>query len=269
MVASARSSASFELRGASVVHGGSATNGQAPHPALRSVDLRVEPGEVVALVGPSGAGKTTLLRLIGATLRPTDGEVRVGGELLTELSAAKLRRVRTRIGFVHQDHCLVPNLRVSQNVISGKLGQRGLVAGARSMLWSTAADLEHAHELLEAVGIPEKLFQRTDTLSGGQQQRVALARALFQDPVALLTDEPVASVDPARGRDLLELILRLAHERDLTVVTSLHDLSLARALYPRIVGLRDGRVEFDAPVADVAEADFERLYTLEGQGADG
>jgi phosphonate transport system ATP-binding protein len=269
MTASARSSASFELRGATVLHGGSSANGRPSRPALRSVDLCIEPGEVVALVGPSGAGKTTLLRLIGATLRPTEGEVLAGGQLLTELSAAELRRVRTRIGFVHQDHCLVPNLRVSQNVIAGKLGQRGLLAGARSMLWSSAEDLERAYALLEAVGIPEKLFQRTDTLSGGQQQRVALARALFQDPVALLADEPVASVDPARGRDLLELILRLADERDLTVLTSLHDLSLARALYPRIVGLRDGRVEFDGPTTDVSEEAFELLYDLEGQGADG
>ena len=204
------------------------------------MDLTVARGEAVAIVGPSGAGKTTLLRLLNGTVRPTSGEVRVEGADLARLEAPALRRARSRVGFVHQDHSLVPNLRVSRNVIAGKLGSRSLFESLRSMTWPTRPDLERAHRLLERVGIPEKLFQRTDTLSGGQQQRVALARALFQEPVALLLDEPVASVDPERARSLMRLVMEIAAEERLTLIVSLHDLDIAREFFSRTVGMRAG-----------------------------
>jgi phosphonate transport system ATP-binding protein len=230
---------------------------------LRAVGLRIETGEAVAIVGPSGAGKTTLLRLLGGTVRPSAGEVLADGVDLARLTARDLRRARARTGFVHQAHSLVPNLRVSQNVIAGKLGGRGLLASARSMTWPAAADLEHAHRLLGRVGIAEKLFQRTDTLSGGQQQRVALARALYQEPGALLLDEPVASVDRTRARSLMQLVLGIAEEEGLTLVVSLHDLAIAREFFPRAVGLRAGRVSFDRPMGEVSEAELEQLYRLD------
>lgn len=249
--------ASFELSGATVAFDG--------RTVLSGIDLRIGQGEAVAIVGPSGSGKTTLLRLLGGTLRPTRGSVRMDGTELGQIPRAELRAVRSTVGFIHQDHSLVPILRVVQNVLAGKLGQRGFWRSTRSMLWPTPAELETAHSLLERVGIPEKLFHRTDTLSGGQQQRVAIARALYQDPCAILADEPVASVDPARGRDLLRLLTELAREGGLTLVASLHDLDMARAFLPRTVGLRGGRVVFDAPTAEIPESDFEDLYRLEGQ----
>jgi len=236
------------------------------HVVLRELDLTVGAGELVAIVGPSGAGKTTLLRLLNGTLTPEEGRVAVGGAHLARLSAAELRSQRARIGFVHQDHSLVPILRVSQNVILGALGRRGLLRAARAVLWPRSGDLERAHALLERVGIPEKLFQRTDSLSGGQSQRVAIARALFQEPAALLADEPVASVDPARGRAIMELLRDLARERGLTLVASLHDLELATDFFPRTVGLREGRILFDAPTDSISSSDFAELYRLEGQG---
>jgi len=227
----------------------------------------VEAGEAVAIVGPSGAGKTTLLGLLGGTVRPSLGEVLGDGVDLARLTARELRRARARTGFVHQNHSLVPNLRVSQNVVAGKLGRRGLWASVRSMVLPSDTDLEHVHRLLERVGIPEKLFQRTDTLSGGQQQRVALARALFQEPGALLLDEPVASVDPARARSLMRLVLGIAAEEHLTLVVSLHDLAIAREFLPRAVGLRAGRVMFDRPIGEVSEEEFGELYRLEADGS--
>ena len=234
---------------------------------LGGVDLTIARGETIAIVGPSGAGKTTLLRLLNGTVSPSSGSVAMDGvELTSCLSPSELRRVRSRVGFVHQDHSLVPTLRVAQNVIAGKLGRRGLWSSVRSMLWPSEQDLEAAFALLERVGIPEKLFLRTDTLSGGQQQRVAIARALFQEPDALLADEPVASVDPARARDLIVLLKEVALERGLTLVVSLHDLELARGFFPRTVGLRAGRVVFDQPTADVPEQRFAELYRLDDEG---
>ena len=222
----------------------------------------------MALIGPSGSGKTTLLRLLDGMLTASSGRVEALGEDLSTLSGEALRRHRSRLGLVHQDHALVPALRVSANVLAGQLGQRGFLSSTRMMLRPKRADLEHVHRLLEQVGIEDKLFARTDTLSGGQQQRVALARALFQGPEVLLADEPVASVDPARARALLQLIVDLAEERDLALVTSLHDLDLAREFFPRVVGLREGRIQFDLPGSELCQELLDRLYSLDPAGSE-
>ena len=244
----------FEVNGVSQKFNGTA--------ALDAVHLRIREGEAVALVGPSGAGKTTLLRLLTGSLRPTAGRVAVRGRELTELSPGSLREIRARIGFVHQDLSLVPNLRVSQNVIAGRLGSRSFLKSLRSMIFPPRSDLARAHEILERVGIPEKLFERTDTLSGGQQQRVAIARALFQEPDAILADEPVSSVDPARAEDTVRLLSEISRERGLTLVMSLHNLELARKYLPRLIGLRSGKVEFDHGSDEVDDRCFRKLYHL-------
>lgn len=246
----------FELRQASAELGG--------RTVLRPLDLLVHAGEAVAVVGPSGAGKTTLLRVLAGLQPLTSGHARVLGENLADLDAKGLRRSRARIGFVHQDHALVPTLRASQNVISGALGRRGILGGLRDLLLPRQADLERAYRLLERVGVGEQLFQRTDTLSGGERQRVAIARALFQNPVALLADEPVASVDPVRAQDLIQLLSGLAQERNLALVASLHDLELARRAFPRIVALRDGQVLYDGPSAELSDELVQDTYALEG-----
>jgi phosphonate transport system ATP-binding protein len=230
--------------------------------ALDGVDLTVDRGEAIALVGPSGAGKTSLLRLLNATVRPTVGRVAVGGEELSRLRVRELRRIRSRIGTIHQDLSLIPNLRVSQNVIAGRLGRRSFLGAFRSMFLPSRDDLERAHAILERVGIPEKLFERTDRLSGGQQQRVAIARALFQEPTTILADEPVSSVDPARARDTVALLTEISRERGLTLVMSLHNLELAREHFARLVGLRGGRVAFDESTTAISDDRFRRLYDL-------
>lgn len=233
---------------------------------LRGIDLRVAPGEAVAFVGPSGAGKTTLLRLLNGAVVPAAGAVRVEGHDLSRLSGAALRRQRARLGFVHQDLRLVPNLRVVQNVLCGRLGTLGPVGTARLLLAPAREDLREAHRLLERVGVADRMYERVDRLSGGQAQRVAVARALFQRPGLLAADEPVASVDPARARAVIELLVRLSREDGLTLCVSLHDPSLVREFFPRVVGLRDGRVAFDLPVAEVGPATLAGLYSL-GRGA--
>ena len=254
---SAEAKAQFVLEGAGRRYGAVA--------ALADVDLRIGRGERVALVGPSGAGKTTLLRLLNATERATEGRVRVDGRDVGALPSREIRRLRSRIGVVAQDLSLVPNLRVSQNVIAGRLGRRSFPGAVRSMFFPSRDDLVRAHGILERVGIPEKLFERTDRLSGGQQQRVAIARALFQDPEAILADEPVSAVDPARARDTVALLTDLSRESGVTLITSMHNLDLARRYFPRLVGLRHGRVRFDGAPDDIPREEFEALYDLDAE----
>lgn len=248
----------FRLEDATVRHGAVR--------ALVDARLSVEPGEAIALVGPSGAGKTTLLRLLTGAAVPASGRVIVDGEDLARLGPAALRARRAATGFVHQDLRLVPNLRVSQNVLSGRLGRLGFAASLRLLLWPPASDLADVHALLERLGVGEQLFQRVDRLSGGQAQRVAIARALFQRPHLLLADEPVSSVDPARAADLLELLTGICAEVGLTLVVSLHSPDLARRYFDRLVGLREGRIVFDAPAKAVSDSELAALYALEAPG---
>ena len=230
--------------------------------ALDGVCLSVAAGERVGLVGPSGAGKTTLLRLFNGSVRPSAGKAVVLGQDIAALSGPGLRRLRSMVGFVHQDLSLVPNQRVIRNVLSGQLGRRGLAGSVRMMLFPTRAEAAEVHRLLERVGVQEKLYERTDRLSGGQRQRVAIARALYQRPAALLADEPVASVDPARARDTVALLASVSRESGLTLCMSLHNLDLAREFFPRLVGMRRGRVVFDRPTAELTDAQFTDLYRL-------
>ena len=230
--------------------------------ALKSIRLHVPPGSAVAFVGPSGAGKTTLLRLLNGSVRPDSGRVLVSGECLGQLSAAALKLARTRIGFVHQDLSLIPNLRVSQNVLAGRIGRQSLLGSLGSVFFPSRVALQEVHQILERVGIAEKLFERTDQLSGGQRQRVALARALYQQPTCLLADEPVSSVDPARARDMVQLLTRISREQNLTLCMSLHNLELAREFFPRIIGMRSGRIVFDGPGHRIGDDTFQDLYDL-------
>jgi phosphonate transport system ATP-binding protein len=231
--------------------------------ALADVSVRIARGEAVAFVGPSGSGKTTLLRLLNGSVRPTRGTVRVGGSVLGDMTPKELRRTRASIGFVHQDLRLVPNLRVQHNVIAGRFGRLSFGASLRAMLLTPNRLSREVHEVLERVGIAEKLFARTDSLSGGQQQRVAIARALFQQPVALLADEPVSSVDPARARDAVQLLTRLSRELGMTLCVSLHHLELAREFFPRLIGLRRGRIVFDQAATGLGREQFDALYRLD------
>lgn len=230
--------------------------------ALQRVTMRVSVGEQVALVGPSGSGKTTLLRLLNGTIRPTSGRVRVHEQDTGQLSSSQLRQLRARIGFVHQDLSLVPNIRVLQNVLTGRMGRASLARSFRTMLLPSRTETAEVHGLLERVGVEEKLYQRTDKLSGGQQQRVAIARALYQQPDAILADEPVSSVDPARARDTVRLLTEISNDEGLTLCMSLHNLGLAREFFPRLIGLRHGEIVFDRLTKDLSDDEFQSLYQL-------
>ena len=231
--------------------------------ALDDVSLKIENGEQAALIGPSGSGKTTLLRILNTMQVPCEGEIRVFGADPRRLRADQLRKLRSKIATIPQHLGLVASLSVVQNVLLGKGGQRGTFRSVSDLLFPAKVDLLAVHEILERVGIEEKLYQRTSDLSGGQQQRVAIARALFQQPEALLADEPVSSVDPARARDTVELLGDLSRERGFTLCVSLHNIGLAREFFPRLIGLREGKIAALGSPAKLTESKLENLYRLE------
>lgn len=250
----------FSLRGAGVRFG--ATQ------ALAGVDLDVAAGERVAVIGPSGAGKSTLLALLNGSVMPSAGRVRVLGHDLAALRPAERRRLQRRIGTVHQQFHLVGPLRVVHNVNAGRLGHWSTARAMRSLV--SPREVAGAAAALERMGIGEKLYARTDTLSGGQQQRVALARVLVQEPAAILGDEPIASLDPARAEEVMGLLTGLtgpATERALVV--SLHAVEHALRHCERVVGLRDGGVVFDVATGAVTDAMVGALYRIEQPAGSG
>jgi phosphonate transport system ATP-binding protein len=212
---------------------------------LSDLDLTVDPGEMVAVLGPSGSGKTTLFRLCNAAIRPTSGELCILGRSVTGLQGGGLRALRRQVAVVYQGHNLVESMSVLKNVLVGRLGQVPVLAALRSALMPSAEEAAQVCDLLEALGIPDKLYTRVDELSGGQKQRVAIARALFQRPGLLLADEPVASVDDETATVILRLLTRVRGEQGMTVLVSLHQRQYVERYCDRAVELRRGTLMQD------------------------
>ena len=230
--------------------------------AVDGVSLSINEGEQVAFIGPSGSGKTTLIRLLNTTVIPSEGSLSVLGEAVADQNVVSLRKLRARIGTMPQHLGLVENLTSIQNVILGRGGNRSTLRSIRDLLFPDRKDADAIHELLDRVGIEDKLYTAVSKLSGGQKQRVAIARALFQGPEILLADEPVSAVDPARARDTVKLLTELSSELGFTLCVSLHHLELAKEFFPRLIGLRDGKVKFDGPPSDLDPVELEALYDL-------
>ena len=235
--------------------------------ALSDINLQVFPGDRIALIGPSGAGKSTLLRLLNGTLFATQGEVWAFDRNLAQLSPHQRRKVQRQIGMIYQQFHLVHPLRVIHNVNAGQLGRWKLFKALGSLLFPQG--VAEARAALEQVGIPEKLWVRTNQLSGGQQQRVAIARVLIQNPAVVLADEPIASLDPERGREVMTLLAELCGEPEQAtqraLVVSLHDLEMARMFCDRIIGLREGKIIFDCAADQLDSQRIEALYQLNDQ----
>jgi phosphonate transport system ATP-binding protein len=237
----------------------------ARHPAAREgafavhqVDLRIGRGELVAVIGPSGAGKTTLLQAIGCALRPAHGNLTLMNVAPWQLSGARLRRLRARLFLAPQVPPLPPRQRVVTAVLAGRLAHQGLWASLCSLFYPVDSGI--AGDALARFDIAEKLFHRVDRLSGGERQRVGLARVLVSGAELLLIDEPLSALDPTRARQAIETLVSGARERGATLVTTLHQVEMARVYFERIVALRDGRVMFDAPAVQVSDEMLRELY---------
>lgn len=222
------------------------------------VSLAIGAGEQLAVIGPSGAGKTTLLQVLACALPPTAGTLAVDGADPWRLPRPALQRLRGRLFLAPQVPPLPPRQRVVTAVLAGRLPVMSLAASLRSLFYPS--DIPAAQAALARFDLADKLFERVDRLSGGERQRVGLARALLAPARLWLVDEPLASLDPSRARQALAALVNGARERGATLVTSLHQVDAALANFPRIVGLRDGRIAFDLPAPQVTPSHLARLY---------
>src|SRR5256885_15517537 len=226
--------------------------------AIDGLSLDIQHGEFVVLIGLSGSGKSSLLRCINRLVEPTSGRIVFDGADVTGASGPELRRIRRRIGMIFQQFNLVRRTSVLSNTLAGRLGYRTTWRTIASR--PSAEDVIAAFENLGRVGIADKAYARADALSGGQQQRVGIARALMQHPDIMLADEPVASLDPATSHSVMKYLEELNKKDGITVICSLHFLSLARRYGTRVIALKDGRVAFDGKPADIDERRFKEIY---------
>src|SRR5437667_8991129 len=226
--------------------------------AIDDVTLDIQHGEFVVLIGLSGSGKSSLLRCINRLVEPTSGRVIFEGADITRARGGELRRIRRRIGMIFQQFNLVRRTSVLSNTLAGRLGYRSAL---RTIIGRPSReDVAAAFENLGRVGIADKAFARADALSGGQQQRVGIARALMQRPELMLADEPVASLDPATSHSVMKYLEEINKKDHITVVCSLHFLSLARRYGTRVVALKAGQVAFDGKPAEIDERRFKEIY---------
>jgi phosphonate transport system ATP-binding protein len=245
----------LELAAASARHP-AARPGTAP--ALQPLSIAVGAGEQVAVIGPSGAGKTTLLQLLACALRPAAGRISLDGTDPWTLPRGELQALRGELFLAPQTPPLPPRQRVVTAVLAGRLPQMSLAASLRSLFYPT--DIPAAYQALDRFDLGEKLFERVDRLSGGERQRVGLARALLAPARLWLIDEPLSALDPTRSRQAIGTLVDEARARGVTLVATLHQVEVALAHFPRVLGLRDGQLAFDLAPQEITRERLERLY---------
>lgn len=231
--------------------------------ALNDVSFTVKRREFLVLLGLSGSGKSTLLRCINRLIEPTAGTIIFDGIDVTRASARQLRQIRRRMAMIFQQFNLVRRSTVLTNVLAGRLGYVSPAASAIHKF--SKQDIDMAMANLDRVGIPEQAYKRADELSGGQQQRVGIARALMQQPVLLMADEPVSALDPATSHSVMQHLEMMNREDGVTVIASLHFLSLARRYGTRILALKDGEIVFEGLPTEIDEAKFMEIYGEEAK----
>lgn len=226
--------------------------------ALDNINLEIPDGQFVSIIGLSGSGKSTLLRCINRLIEPTSGRIIWNDIDITAASDDEVRQIRRHIGMIFQQFNLVKRSKVITNVLAGRLGYINPVYSFLN--YFPRQHKTDALANLERVGIRNQAYKRASELSGGQQQRVAIARALMQNPQLMLADEPVASLDPATSHGVMKYLELLNKEDGITVLCSLHFLSLARTYAHRVIALKDGILQFDGLPTEIDEVRFKEIY---------
>ena len=227
-------------------------------PALSGIDLELASGELVALIGSSGAGKSTLLRCINRLVEPSCGSVRFDGRDMLGLNGRGLREARRRMAMIFQGYNLVHRSTALENVLQGRLGYKGSLAGALSLY--SEEEKRMAFEALDQVGMAEYAYTRADQLSGGQQQRVGIARALVQEPLLILADEPVASLDPRSSTVVMEHLRRAASELGIACLVSLHQVEYTLEYADRVVCLSHGSICCQGRAGELSKETIASIY---------
>jgi len=225
---------------------------------VKGVNLTIQKGEFLSIIGPSGVGKTTLLMSINATNTVLGGTMQVLGQQLHNISHRDLKKLRSRIGVIFQGFNLVSRLSVLDNIASGMLHRTSLLSSL--IKHYTPHQYEELYEIMQVVGIEAEALSRCDRLSGGQKQRVAIARAIAQHPEIIVADEPISSLDPVSSRNVMETLRNANQKYGMTVIANLHQLDYAREFCSRVIGMNNGRIVYDGPSERLCQATVEQIY---------
>lgn len=225
---------------------------------LKNINLKIEKGEFVCIIGLSGAGKSTLLRSLNRLNDVTEGDIIIDGESITSANSRQLRQMRRNIGMIFQQFNLVRKNTVQKNVISGRLGYYNNWQTLLGLF--SKEDYARTAAALEKVGLADKLKDRSDSLSGGQQQRVSIARTIVQEAAIILADEPVSALDPVTSETVMNDFKRLNEENERTIVINIHSVDLARRYASRIIGMRAGEIVFDGPASAATDEKLNEIY---------
>lgn len=232
---------------------------------ISDINLKIEQGEVIVIIGPSGAGKSTLLRSINLLIRPSKGSICFDNHEITKLKEKQLRKIRGKIGMIFQHYNLVTRVSVIENVLHGALNRMSIWKGILGAY--SDKDKEYALELLTELGLEEKASHRADELSGGQQQRVGICRALAQNPVLILADEPIASLDPKSSEVVMNSLKESCSKRNIACLINLHQVETAKQYATRIIGMRAGSIVFDGRPEELTAEMLDYIYHIEREDA--
>lgn len=226
--------------------------------ALKDINLQIGSGEFVSIIGPSGSGKSTLLRSVNKLNPISSGNIYLNQDNITDKKGKDLRALRQKIGMVFQNYNLVERLSVLQNVLHGRLGAMKGLSGIIENY--SEEDKKKAIEILEELGLRNFIYNRASDLSGGQKQRVGIARAIMQEPMLLLCDEPIASLDPSSAKTIMDILYQMTTKRNIACIVNLHQIDVAKKYSSRIIGLSNGSIVFDGKPEDLTEIEIEKIY---------
>lgn len=227
--------------------------------ALENINLKIEQGEFIGVIGASGSGKSTLLKTINLLVTPSEGQVLLDGRDIVTLSSKELREVRKDIGFIFQDYNLIEGSTVLDNVLIGRLPY---TSSFKSLLGIFKDDdYDRAQIALRQVALSEKIFKKANDLSGGEKQRVAIAKTLCQRPRMILADEPVASLDRRSSLTVMEYFKKVNEKKNITILINLHDVDLAIEYSKRIIAIKEGHIIFDGKPGELDERILKEIYS--------